>query len=66
MFVRLLVLLISHVLYYFSDLVCCRSSVQFVVQRGGFEQRRNQAPGSEIERTLVQLSALRASDQRQD
>jgi hypothetical protein len=41
MFVRLLVLLISNVLYCFSVLVCCRSLVRIMVQRGGIKQRWN-------------------------
>ena len=61
MFFRLLVLLISHVLCYFSDLVCCRSLVQFVVQGGGFEPRKNQALGSAIERTTRERPETRLS-----
>ena len=44
MFVRLLVLLISHVLCCFSVLVCCRSLVQFVAQRGEIKQSWNLGP----------------------
>jgi hypothetical protein len=40
-FVRLLVLLISNVLSCFSVLVCCRSLVQKVAQRGEMKQRRS-------------------------
>jgi hypothetical protein len=50
MFVRHLVLLISHVLCYFSVLVYCRSLVQIVVQRGEIEQRWNLGPASALKR----------------
>jgi hypothetical protein len=51
MFVRLLVVLISNVLCYFSVLVCCRSLVRIVVQRGGIKQSGSLAPISVINRT---------------
>jgi hypothetical protein len=38
MFVRFLAVLIFDVLCYFSVLVCCRSLVQIVVQRGKIKQ----------------------------
>ena len=44
MFVRLLVMLISNVLCCFSVLVCCRSLVQFVAQRGEIKQSLNLGP----------------------
>jgi hypothetical protein len=55
MFVRFLVLLISHVLCCFSDLVCCRFLVQIVVQRGGIEQKMKSWP------LPVRSSALQSS-----
>jgi hypothetical protein len=51
MFVRLLAVLISDVLCYFSVLVCCRSLVRIVVQRGGIKQSGSLAPVSAIDRT---------------
>jgi hypothetical protein len=51
MFVRLLAVLISDVLCYFSVLVCCRSLVRIVVQRGGIKQSGSLAPVSVIDRT---------------
>jgi hypothetical protein len=51
MFVRLLTVLISDVLCYFSVLVCCRSLVQIMVQRGGIKQSGSLAPVSTIDRT---------------
>ena len=44
MFVRILVLLISHVLCCFSVLVCRRSLVQFVAQRREIKQSWNLGP----------------------
>jgi hypothetical protein len=44
-------LLISNVLSCFSVLVCCRSLVQKVAQRGEMKQRRSQATGSAFDRT---------------
>ena len=44
MFVRLLVMLISHVLCCFGVLVCCRSLVQFVVQMSEIEQKMESWP----------------------
>jgi hypothetical protein len=38
------VLLISNVLCCFSVLVCCRSLVEIVVQRGGIEQKMKSWP----------------------
>ena len=61
MFVRLLVVLISHILCCFSDLVCCRSLVQFMVQRGGIEQRWNLDPCQCDQAHLVWLSIVRSS-----
>ena len=61
MFVRLLVLLISHVLCCFSDLLCCRSLVQFVVQRGGIEQRWNLGPCQCDRAHLVRSNAVCSS-----
>ena len=61
MFVRLLAVLISHALCCFSDLVYCRSLVKFVVQKGGFEERRNQALGSAIECTARERPETRLS-----
>jgi hypothetical protein len=61
MFVRFLVLLISHVLYCFSVLVCYRSLVQIVIQRGGIEQRWNLGPCKCDQAHLVSSSALRSS-----
>jgi hypothetical protein len=51
MFVRLLAVLISDVLCYFSVLVCCRSLVRIVVQRGGIKQSGSLALVSAIDRT---------------
>jgi hypothetical protein len=52
MFVRLLVLLISNVLCCFSVLVCCRSLVQIVVQKGvELSKDGTLASASAIERT---------------
>jgi hypothetical protein len=45
------VLLISNVLSCFTVLVCCRSLVQKVAQRGEMKQRRSQALGSAFDRT---------------
>jgi hypothetical protein len=50
MFVRLLAVLISDVLCYFSVLVCCRSLVRIVVQRGRIKQSGSLAPVSVIMR----------------
>ena len=61
MFVRLLILLISHILRYFSDLVCCRYLVQFVVQRGGIKQRWNLGPCQCDRAHLVRSSACLVS-----
>ena len=55
MFVRLLVVLISDVLCCFSVLVCCRSLVLIVVQRGGIEQKMESWP------LPVRSSRLRSS-----
>jgi hypothetical protein len=54
MFVRLLSVLISDFLYYFSVLVCCRSLVQIVVQRDGIKQSGSLAPVNAIERTVFE------------
>jgi hypothetical protein len=51
MFVRLLAMLISDVLCYFSVLVCCRSLVRIVVQRSGIKQSGSLALVSAIDRT---------------
>jgi hypothetical protein len=51
MFVRLLAMLISDVLCYFSVLVCCRSLVRIVVQRGRIKQSESLAIVSAINRT---------------
>jgi hypothetical protein len=44
-------MLISNVLCYFSVLVCCRSLVQIMVQRGGIKQSGSLAPVSTIDHT---------------
>jgi hypothetical protein len=54
MFVRLLAVLISGVLCYFSVLVCCRSLVRIVVQRGRIKQSGSLAPVNAIERTVIE------------
>jgi hypothetical protein len=54
MFVRLLVVLISHVLCCFSVLVCCRSLMQIVVQRGDIKQSWNLGPASVLECTAIE------------
>jgi hypothetical protein len=51
MFVRLLAVLISDVLCYFSVLVCCMSLVRIVVQRGGIDQSGSLALVIAIDRT---------------
>jgi hypothetical protein len=51
MFVKLLAALMSDVLYYFSVLVCYRSLVRIMVQRGGIKQSGILAPVSAINRT---------------
>jgi hypothetical protein len=53
MFVRLLAVLIYDVLCYFSVLVCCRSLVLIVIQRGGIKQSGSLAHVSAIERTVI-------------
>jgi hypothetical protein len=55
------VLLISNVLSCFSVLVCCRSLVQKVAQRGEMKQRRSQAPVSAFDRTLCVRTQLRSN-----
>ena len=54
-------MLISHVLCCFSDLVCCRSLVQFVVQRGEIKQSWNLGPYQCYRALLVRSSALHSS-----
>jgi hypothetical protein len=44
-------MLISDVLCYFSVLVCCKSLVRIVVQRGGIKQSGSLAPINAINRT---------------
>ena len=61
MFVRLLVMLISHIICCFSGLMCCRSFVQFMAQKGEIKQSWNLSPCQCDRAHLVQSSALRSS-----
>jgi hypothetical protein len=65
MFVRLLVVLISHVLCCFSVLVRCRSLMHIVVQMEEIKQSWNLGPCQCARAHLVRSSVLRSNDKPQ-
>ena len=61
MFVRLIVVLISNILFCFSVLVCCRSLVQIEVQNGEIEQKWKLDPCQCDRAHCTQTHELRSS-----